>query len=240
MPALIVIAAAGLAAAIGGVVQSGVGLGVGLVASPVITLLDPSLMPGSLLVATTLSPVLVLLREVKYADWHGISWAMAGRVAGTVAGVWVVAALSTRLLGAVIGGVVLGVVALTGLGAFLPRNRWTLLTAGVISGTAGTATSIGGPPVALLYQQESGPRVRATLAAFLAIGNALALTALAVTGHLPARDIAVGLILLACAAAGFAVAGRVRRFLDAGRIRGAVLLVTALSAIALIARSLWG
>ena len=240
MPAVIVIAAAGLAAAIGGVVQSGVGLGVGMVASPVITLLDPGLMPGTLLVATTLSPVLVLLRDVRHADWPGISWAMAGRVAGTVAGVWVVAALSERLLGAVIGGVVLGVVALTALGAFLPRNRWTLLTAGVISGTAGTATSIGGPPVALLYQRESGPRGRATLAAFLALGTALALTALAVTGHLPGRDVAVGLILLGCAAAGFAAAGPVRRFLDAGRIRGAVLVVTALSAIALITRSLWG
>jgi uncharacterized protein len=240
MPAVIVIAAAGLAAAIGGVVQSGVGLGVGLVASPVLTLLDPTLMPGSLLVATTLSPVLVLAREGTHADWRGISWAMAGRAAGTVAGVWVVAALSARLLGAVIGGVVLGVVALTGLGAFLPRNRWTLLAAGVISGTAGTATSIGGPPVALLYQRESGPRVRATLASFLAIGNALALTALAIAGQLPGRDIAVGLILLGCAAAGFAASGRVRGFLDAGHIRSAVLLVTALSAIALITRSLWG
>ncbi|MBO0808649.1 MAG: hypothetical protein J2P32_10160 [Actinobacteria bacterium] len=103
-----------------------------------------------------------------------------------------------------------------------------------------TATSIGGPPVALLYQHESGPRVRATLSVFLFTGNLLALVALAVSGHLPGRDIPAGLVLLACAGAGFAAAARLRRYLDGGRIRTAVLLVTTASALGLIVRSIVG
>jgi len=135
---------------------------------------------------------------------------------------------------------VLAVIAVTALGAELPRNRWTLLTAGVVSGTTGTATSIGGPPVALLYQREAGARVRASLSLFLSAGNTLALAALALTGHLPARDLEAGLVFLACAGGGLAAAARFRRFLDAGRIRVAVLVTAAASATVLIAHSLVG
>src|SRR5215469_13937656 len=150
-----VLVAAALCVALGGFVQSGIGLGLGLVAAPMVTLLDPALMPGSMLVAGASLPLLILARETWHTDWRGVSWALAGRITGTVGGIWVLAAVSLRALGIVVGSMVLAVVK-----AAVPRNRATLLTAGVISGVTGTATSIGGPPVALLYQSESGPRVR--------------------------------------------------------------------------------
>ncbi len=240
MPPATVLLAAGLAVMLGGLVQSGVGLGLGIIASPVVTLLDPALMPGSMLVAGALLPALILAREVRHADWPGVSWALGGRLAGTVAGIWVVTAVPSRALGIMVGTVVLAVIALTALGNALPRNRWTLLAAGVVSGTTGTSTSIGGPPVALLYQREQGPQVRATLSVFLCAGNTLAVAALAVTGHLPGRDLGTGLIFLACAAGGLLAAARFRRFLDAGRIRTAVLVVATASAAILIAHSLLG
>lgn len=236
MPPLIVIVGAGLAVALGAMVQSGAGLGLGLVGAPLVTLLDPSVMPGSLLVAGSLLPLAILVREFRHADWPGVSWALAGRLAGTAAGVWVVASLSPNLLGAIVGSVVLAVVVITVAGRPVPRNRWTLLTAGVISGASGTSTSVGGPPVALLYAGGSGPQVRASLSAFLLAGNLLAVTALAVSGELPGRDVTLGMIFLAFAALGFALAARVRRFIDR-RIRVAVLVLAAASALVLIARS---
>jgi uncharacterized protein len=240
MPPIIVLLAAGLAVVLGGVVQSGVGLGLGIIAAPVVTLLDPAVMPGSMLVAGSVLPALILAREAGHADWPGVSWALAGRLAGTAVGIWLVSSVPVRALGILVGGAVLGVITLSGLGAVLPRNRWTLLTAGVISGTTGTATSIGGPPVALLYQREHGPRVRATLSLFLCVGNSLAVAALALSGHLPAHDLGLGAFFLACAAGGLAAAARFRRYLDAGRIRAAVLVTAAASALILIAHSLLG
>jgi len=148
--------------------------------------------------------------------------------------------VSLRALGIVVGGMVLAVVALSIREAVVPRNRVTLVTAGVISGVTGTATSIGGPPVALLYQDQSGPRVRATLSVYFAIGNSIALAALAATGHLPGRDVVVGLVFVGCAAAGFAAAAGLRRFLDAGRTRAAVLAAAAGSALVLIGHSILG
>jgi len=70
------------------------------------------------------------------------------------------------------------------------------------------------------------------------VGNSLAIAALAVAGRMPARDVGAGLIFLACAAVGLAAAARFRRFLDAGRIRPAVLVTASVSAIILIAHSL--
>ncbi len=240
MPSLIVIAAAGLAVALGALVQSGAGLGLGLVGSPLVTLLDPGLMPGSMLVAGAVLPLVILAREVRHTDWPGVSWALAGRLAGTFAGVWVIASVSPRVLGLLVGSVVLAVAAITVAGRALPRTRWTLLGAGVISGASGTSTSIGGPPVALLYAGGSGPQVRASLSAFLFAGNTLAVAALALAGHLPGRDVAMGAIFLVFAAAGFAAAARLRRFLDGGRMRTAVLVLASASALVLIVRSVLG
>ena len=239
-PDIAVIAVAGLFVALGGFVQSGIGLGLGLIGAPIVTLLAPALMPGSMLVAGASLPMLILAREALHTDWPGVSWALAGRVAGTVGGIWVLAVVSLRALGVVVGGMVLAVVVLSIREAVVPRNRITLVTAGVISGVTGTATSIGGPPVALLYQDQSGPRVRATLSVFFTVGNSLALAALAVTGHLPGRDVLAGLVFVGCAAIGFAAAAGLRRFLDAGRTRIAVLAAAAGSALVLIAHSILG
>ena len=161
MPPTTVLLAAAFAVMIGGLVQSGVGLGLGIIASPVVTLLDPALMPGSLLVAGAALPALILAREARHTDWPGVSWALAGRLAGTAAGIWVVTVVPVRALGIVVGAAVLGVIALSSIGAALPRNRWTLLAAGIVSGTTGTSTSIGGAPGApLLHPQHRPPGLR--------------------------------------------------------------------------------
>jgi uncharacterized protein len=240
MPPTTFFVVSGIAVALGALVQGGVGLGLGVVAAPVVTLLDPALMPGSMLVAGAILPVLILAQEARHTDWPGVSWALCGRLAGTAVGVWLVTTVPVQALGILVGVAVLAVIAATSLGSDLPRNRWTLIAAGVVSGTTGTATSIGGPPVALLYQREQGARVRASLSLFLCVGNSLAIAALALAGHMPGRDVEAGLIFLACAAVGLAAAAGFRRFLDAGRIRAAVLVTAAASAIILIAHSLLG
>ena len=74
--ALLVVA--GLACLVGAAVQGAVGLGLGLVASPVFALLDPSLVPGTILLTTSALPVLTMRRERDGTDWRGLSFALAG------------------------------------------------------------------------------------------------------------------------------------------------------------------
>ncbi|MEU5879497.1 sulfite exporter TauE/SafE family protein [Spirillospora sp. NPDC047279] len=238
MPELDFLLVAGLAAFVGAIVQGSVGLGVGLVAAPIVTMMFPSLMPGSILVVATVLPLATLSRELKSADLRGLGWAFGGRVAGTPVGVWVVATFPARALGVLVGGVVLAALALTAWSARVPRNPGTLATAGLIAGATGTASSIGGPPLALLYQRESGPRVRATLAVFFTIGALLSLITLAAVGQLPARQVTAGLALTPFVFLGFLMAGPLRRYLDEGRMRAGILVVVGVSAVSLIVRSL--
>lgn len=238
MPHLDFLLFGGLAALLGAIVQGSVGLGVGLVATPIVTMLFPSLMPGSILVVALALPVATLVQEVGHADVRGLGWAFGGRLAGTPLGVLLVAAAPDRVLGVAIGVVVLAALAATAWSRDVPRNRRTLTAAGLISGTTGTASGIGGPPIALLYQRESGPRVRATLALFFIGGALLSLATLAAAGQLPVRQVTAGLVLLPFVLAGFLAAGPLRRYLDAGRLRLALLLVVGTSAVALVVRNL--
>ncbi len=103
---------------------------------------------------------------------------------GTVAGALVVATLPERELALMLAGVVLFGVVLTSVG-WAPRPvPSTLLMAGATSGLMGTATSIGGPPMALVWQGKQGACYRGTISGFFLIGSLMSVLALAVTGSI--------------------------------------------------------
>jgi uncharacterized protein len=240
MPSATVFTVLAVAVTMGALVQGTVGLGLGLVAAPVIALVDGALMPGVMLWLASVYPVLTLARDWRATDWHGLRWAVAGRLPGTVLGVGVVAVVSERVLGLLVGAMVLLAVVLTGRVIRLPMRRAVLAAAGVVSGMTGTATSIGGPPLALVYQHVSGPRLRATMAAYFLLGGLLSLAALGLAGQLQSSQAAVALRLAPFLLVGFGLSSLVRRYVDAGRTRIAVLAVCAASAAALLVRSILG
>ena len=232
-----VIAAAVL---VGATVQSTVGLGVGLVAAPVTALLEPALMPGALLVVAALMPCVTLIHDHHDIDWAGLGWSLPARIPGTLVGVWVVTTLSARELGVAIGAVVLLAVAVTWRALTVPLNRATLTTAGFVSGVTGTATSIGGPPIAILYQHRPAREIRTTMAVYFLVGALLSLAALLVVGDLSGDQVVAALVLLPFLALGAVLGTWTRRSLPTRVVRPAVLLVCAASSLVLLARSLAG
>jgi uncharacterized protein len=235
---VVVLLVAGAAVLVGAAVQGSVGLGLGLLAAPVFALLDPSLVPGTILLVTSVLPILTSLRELKGVDWRGLGCALAGRVPGTAVGVYVVAAHPPAVTAVVVGIVVLGAVALSVL-TWTPRpTPRALFVAGVVSGIGGTATSIGGPPVALLYQRAGGPTLRSTMGLYFLVGNTVSVSALALAGEVSADDVRRALMLLPFVCAGFVLSGPLRRHVDGPRLRVAVLALSATSAVVLLARTL--
>ncbi|MFG1942817.1 TSUP family transporter [Nonomuraea sp. NPDC048826] len=234
----VVLTVGGLAVFVGAVVQGSVGFGLGLVAAPVLTLLEPSLMPGAIQVVNFTLPLFTLAAEWRRVDWRGLGFAVLGRLPGSVIGGAIVVYISINYLGVFVGAMVLAAVVLTARAVSLPRNGYTITSAGFVSGITGTATGIGGPPIALVYQTAKGPQIRATLAMFFCLSAAQSLGILALVDHLPARALGTGAILVLPMVAGFLVSGPLRRYLDGGKVRVAVLGVAALSAVVLIAQSL--
>lgn len=235
---VVLLLVAGAAVLVGAAVQGAVGLGLGLLTAPVFALIDPSLVPGTILLVTFVLPILMSLRELQGVDWRGLGCALAGRVPGTAVGVYVVAAHPPAVTAVVVAVVVLGAVALSLL-SWKPRpTPRALLVAGVVSGIGGTATSVGGPPVALLYQRASGPTLRSTMGLYFLVGNTFSVAALALAGEVSGDDVRRALMLLPFVFVGFVLSGPLRRHVDGPRLRAAVLALSALSAVVLLARTL--
>jgi uncharacterized membrane protein YfcA len=223
----------------GSLLQGAVGFGVALVAAPVLVLIDPHLVPGPMSVVGLGLCILVAWRDRAAIDFGGIGWCLAGRVPGAVAGGLVLALADADTLAWLVAASVLVGVALSVRAPHWEPTRPALLAAGALSGLMGTATSIGGPPMALIFQHAEGVRLRANLAAFFVAGSVLSLAAIRAAGHLGADELSWSALLLVPTAAGFAVSGRATAWLDAGRTRPAVLAVCVASAVVLAASRLW-
>ena len=235
-PAVLAVVAATIV--VGAAVQGLVGLGLGLVAAPVTMLLEPALMPDLLLWLALIFPLLTLTREHDDIDWRGLAWSVSARIPGTAAGVYLLTIISNRTLGIAVALMVLLSVATTAKAVMVPVNRSSLVSAGFASGVAGTATSIGGPPLAILYQHRSPEQIRSTLGVYFVLGAALSLVGLAVGGGLESSSFVLAMALLPCLLGGFVITRVLRRLVPRDRVRVAVLVVCSASAVVLLVRSL--
>jgi hypothetical protein len=236
----VVLLLAGLVVALGALVQGAVGFGMALVATPLLAIIDPALVPVPLLLVTSAHAVLSLLREPRGVEWRGVRWALLGRLPGTALGVLAVATLPARAFLAVVAVTVLTCAVLSVI-AWRPRPTVAaLLVAGVVSGAGGTAAAIGGPPVALLYQDRDGPQVRATMAAYFTAGSALSITGLLVGGQIGPDHLLAAAVLLPALALGFLASGPARRYVDRGWVRPAVVGMSAVGAVVLLAQAAFG
>jgi hypothetical protein len=215
-----------------------VGFGVALVAAPVLMLMQPALVPGPMILAAWTLTLLIVVRDRRGVDWFGLSWAVPGLLLGTAAAVALLDDLSDQGLAVLFGVLVLIAVALSAIGwRPLPR-RGLVLSAAAATGLMGTLTSVGGPPMALVYQGTSGARLRGTLSAVFLVGGALSLGGLWLSDRFGASELAGGLGLLPGIVAGFALSGPLAAYLDRRLLRPAVLAVAGGAALLVLGRAL--
>ena len=223
-----------LVVAVGAMIQGSLGFGLGLVSAPALALIDATFIPGPLLLVGVAVTLTVFLRERGAVDWKGMKWAIFGRVIGTIAGGWAVVAFSKDAVIVLVAVLVLAGVLMTSIGWKIKTNRITLSTAGIVSGVMGTLTSVGGPPMALVYQRETAQKLRATLAGFFLVGATFSLLTLAVSGGMSQHDFALGALMLPGYVIGMIANRWASRFLDKGYSRVAVLTFSALSSVVLL------
>ena len=223
-----------LVVAVGAMIQGSLGFGLGLVSAPALALIDATFIPGPLLLVGVAVTLTVFLRERGAVDWKGMKWAIFGRVIGTIAGGWAVVAFSKDAVIVLVAVLVLAGVLMTSIGWKIKTNRITLSTAGIVSGVMGTLTSVGGPPMALVYQRETAQKLRATLAGFFLVGATFSLLTLAVSGGMSQHAFALGALMLPGYVIGMIANRWASKFLDKGYSRVAVLTFSALSSVVLL------
>jgi uncharacterized membrane protein YfcA len=222
---------------IAALVQGAIGVGFALIVAPLAAILRPDLVPGSVLVLMLPLNAYVAWRERSHFDWFGIGWITAGRVVGTFAGLWILVAVTTSTLNLVVGVTTLLAVVATKLAPKFAHNRTAYVGAGLITGVTETATGIGGPPLALVYQHHPPPELRATIALCFLLGELFSLVVLVVKGRLDVAQVGTALLLVAPLALGLLGSDWVHRRLSAARLRDALLAFAAVSALFLIVQS---
>lgn len=222
---------------VAGFVQGTIGVGFALIVAPILALLAPDLVPVSLLILMIPLNVYVAWREWEALDRSGAAWMMVGRFLGTFGGLWLLTTLSSSLLNTLIGAVtILAAIATLIAPSFTPDRR-ALVAAGAITGVTETATGIGGPPLALVYQHQGAAKLRSTLAFCFLVGQLMSLAMLAVAGRVSASHFGTALLLIPALIVG-AVMSRLAHDRVGGRpLRLFVLLFAIVSGTVLLTRS---
>lgn len=230
--------AAAMILVIAGAIQGATGFGFNMLAAPVLAVIHPGFVPGAIICLASLVALGGGLSERRAIAWGDLGFALLGRMIAAGAAVAVMGLASARVFSVIFALAVLGAVALSLSGLRIPANRLSLGLAGALSGFMGTLTSIGAPPMALVYQYAPAAQMRATLNAFFMLGGAISLVALALGGRLGWGDLALAAAFLPWALLGLALSALGRGLVARGLARPLVLGISAASGLVLLARAL--
>lgn len=220
---------------LGAMVQGSLGFGMVLVSFPVLVITEPELLPQTTLIVALPMVLSLAWRHRGGAVWRDVGLVTLGRIPGIGFAIVILSVASARAIGLMAGVTVLAAVAVSFWAPAVPKTRPNLVLAGVISALFGTSVSIGGPPLALLFQHEAGPRLRSTMTSIMLLGGPLSLAILALTGNVDGTDLRTGLALAPFSVIGSYSSRWVIPYVDE-RLRPIILSICAFGAVVAIVR----
>ena len=221
---------------IGAAIQGSVGFGLGSFAVPLLVLVDPIFVPGPLLCLAFFLTVMVYRRDRNAVIFSDIKWGIVGRLIGTAIGASLLAYIPRAYTGPLIAVLVL-IALLFIVGGFrLPLTSPNIIGVASLSGFMGTIGAIGGPPLALLYYDLEGARLRGTLSGIFIVGTVVAVTSLVLVDRFGTDELIVAVSLMPAIFIGFLASKYSADFLDAGYLKRAILIVSGSAALFILVR----
>jgi hypothetical protein len=220
--------------AIGALVQGTIGFGINVIAAPVAAIVQPDALPAAMIVLALPMTAGSAYRERQHIDREGVFFSTLGRLPGVAIGGYAVSRLDPTELATWIGGFVVLAALMSVLSSNLRVTPLASACVGTVAGIMGTMSSVGGPPLALLYQRAPGPVLRSTLL----IGSLLSLAALAVAGRLEPWHWGLGLALAPAVGLGLVASRGLHARVDAGWVRPAVVGFACAAGLAVMAKGL--
>lgn len=223
---------------LGAFLQGVVGLGLNLIAAPLLMLIEPGFVPGPIMAGALVLTILMVLRDRQGMDLRGVGWMIAGTIPGTALASLLLPLIPLRALALTLGGLVLLAVVLNLSGLKFPPKAWVLFLAGVLSGLGGTLASLGAPPVALVNQEKEGRALRATLSGYFTLSAIIAILGIVPAGRFGAREVELSLWMLPGVVGGFILSSLFATKLSRRASKAAVMGISALAAVILIVQQL--
>jgi uncharacterized protein len=220
-----------VAVAVGAVIQGSIGFGYAFVAVPAMALLYPEALPATPLLLALPLTALMSAREWRSIDVTGFFLITVARAVGTAAGVALVVLIPTSLLSVLVGLLITAVALLSFFNPNFEVSNKTRLAGGIASGITSTTAAIGGPPLALIYQDRSGAELRSTLSVSFVVGIVMSLVGLTLAGRVQGWHLLLALQLLPGLLVGLWASQWVIKYLDERWLRPAVLMFAALAGL---------
>jgi len=223
---------------IGSIVQGSFGLGGALVAAPLLLLINPIFVPLPILTSFIVLTALVAIKDRQSIQYQDLKFIMFGRVLGTIPAIMLMALTTGLLFEFVFAVIILMAVLISLIGANISINRTSLTSAGIISGFMGTISSIGGPPIALVYQSIDSSKFRATLSMQMMLGSMFSVVLIVIWGiDFGQDDLIATLILLPGGIFGFFASRLFVNSITRAKVRFAVLSLSGFASILVLTRA---
>lgn len=222
----------------GALTQSLIGFGLAVVASPLLYIVSPQLVPVPIVVMGFVISAMTLFRERGHLQFNGLQYALLGRIPGGFVGAGLLVFAPQAVLGLIIAAIVYIAVILSVYKITAPINRISLFIAGIFSGIFGNIAAIGGPPMAILLAGQDVNQFRAALSAFFLISSLIALAILAIFGLVEPQHLWLSLMLIPSIVSGYLVSGLLINHIDKDKTRIITLVLCSVSATVLVIKSL--
>ncbi len=216
-------------------VQTSLGIGFGLTAGPLLALLDPQLVPAPVLFLSGVTAGLGAWNERINTVWKEVAVGLFGRIVGTTCALGVLLLFVDVIGFELIFGILIAfAVILSSSGWRLRFNIGNLWSMAYISGFMGTITSVGAPPLALIYQNHNPAVARPTLATFFTFGCVVSFGGLCLIGRVDWHDMLFIVTMAPAMFMGIFVARRFATSIVGERYRKYLLVIAGIAAIILI------
>ncbi|NMT63051.1 sulfite exporter TauE/SafE family protein [Marinobacter orientalis] len=235
---LLQILLANLALLAGSCLQGVAGYGIGTLAAPLLFLISPTLVPAPLVLNAMMLTVFMLLRNRGALQIREVRFAIGGGVAGTILAGITLLLISPKGFELVFGILILIGVLLSVAGLRPALNARNSILAGAASTYMGTITAVGGPPIALIYQNQKGPLVRANMSAFFLVASFFSIAALAASGYLGQRELQLFAVTFPGVLIGFRLSGKLVNRMPFDGLKPIILGIAAVAGAAALVRGL--
>ena len=178
--------------------QSLFGMGWGMIAAPFLALLDPYLIPSTIVFLGFFAALFPGIRYFKDIHWETFRPSISGRIFGSILAGWIAAyVVASGKIEIIVGIVLLMSTLISALTVKrIAQNSYNHFFAGTASGILGTIVGVGGAPMGIIYQNENPSIVRANNNLFFTIGSLVSFIVLISAGVIEDYHIIYGFLML--------------------------------------------
>lgn len=222
--------------ALGALVQGCVGIGIGLVAGPVLVAIDPAFVPGPLLLIGQVVGIRHLVAEREHIDRVALKRVFLGVPVGLAVGLSILLMIDARVLSIVVGAATALAAAAILAGLKVDRTPTVEVGAGGLMAFASITAALPGPPLVAVFSDMKPATMRGTASASILSVAIISGVSLAIAGRFSREEIDLLTLMAPGAFLGLLVARWLRPLLDRTWFRTAVLVIACAGGTALVIR----